>query len=42
MRITGRVASVERQDGKGVVEVEVVGHNRLGKHVNGTVTVVMP
>jgi len=42
MRMTGRVASVERQDGEGVVEVEVVGRNRLGEHVNGTVTVVMP
>lgn len=42
MRMTGRVASVERQDGEGVVEVEVVGRNRLGEHVNGTITVVMP
>jgi acyl dehydratase len=41
MRMTGRVASVERQDGEGVVEVEVVGRNRLGEHVNGTVTVVL-
>jgi len=42
MRMTGRVASVERQDGEGVVEVEVVGRNRLGEHVNGRVTLVMP
>ena len=42
MRMTGRVVSVERQDGEGVVEVEVVGSNRLGEHVNGTVTLVMP
>src|SRR5262249_9240844 len=42
MRITGRVARGERQDGEDVVEVEVGGTNRLGEHVNGTVTVVVP
>ena len=41
MRMTGRVASVRRQGGEGVVEVEVVGRNRLGEHVYGTVTVVL-
>jgi MaoC dehydratase-like protein len=38
MRLTGRVTAVER----GVVDVEVVGRNRLGDHVTGTVTVALP
>jgi len=38
MRLTGRVTSA----GAGVVEVEVVGRNRLGDHVTGTVTVALP
>ena len=38
MRLTGRVTAAER----GVVEVEVAGRNRLGDHVTGTVTVVLP
>jgi MaoC like domain len=38
MRLTGRVASA----GEGVVDVQVVGRNRLGDHVTGTVTVALP
>ncbi|TMC03200.1 MAG: acyl dehydratase [Chloroflexi bacterium] len=38
MRLTGRVTAAER----GVVDVEVVGRNRLGDHVTGTVTVALP
>jgi MaoC like domain len=38
MRLTGRVTAVER----GAVDVEVVGRNRLGDHVTGTVTVALP
>ena len=38
MRLTGRVTAAE----EGVVEVEVAGRNRLGDHVTGTVTVVLP
>jgi hypothetical protein len=38
MTLTGRVAA--RADG--VVTVEVVGANRLGNHVTGTVTLVLP
>ena len=38
MRLTGRVTAVER----GVVDVEVVGRNRLGDHVTGAVTVALP
>jgi acyl dehydratase len=42
MRLTGRVAAAERRDGEGVVEVDVVGRNRLGDHVSGRVTVALP
>ncbi|HEY8154623.1 MAG TPA: MaoC family dehydratase [Myxococcota bacterium] len=38
MTLTGRVAA--RADG--VVTVEVVGANRLGNHVTGTVTLALP
>ena len=42
MRMTGRVASVAREDGERVVEVEVRGRNGLGDHVTGTVVVALP
>ena len=42
MTITGRVASKEMVDGRGVVEVEVVGRNSLGDHVTGTVRFSLP
>jgi len=44
MRLTGRVTAAARGDGdrEGVVEIEVVGRNRLGDHVTGTVTVALP
>jgi acyl dehydratase len=38
MTLTGRVAA--KQDG--LVTVEVVGANRLGDHVSGTVTLALP
>ena len=42
MRMTGRVTSTSPGDRECVVEVEVVGRNRLGDHVTGTVTVALP
>jgi acyl dehydratase len=46
MRMTGCVTSAERRDGDGdgdgIVEVRVAGRNRLGDHVTGTVTLVLP
>jgi len=42
MRMTGRVTSASPGDREGIVEVEVVGHNRLGEHVTGTVTLALP
>ena len=42
MRLTGRVTAAERRVGEGLVEVDVVGRNRLGDHVTGTVTVALP
>ncbi len=42
MRLNGRVSSTEQQPGDGMVEVDVVGRNRLGDHVIGTVTVTLP
>lgn len=42
MRMTGRVTSATPGDRECVVEVEVVGRNRLGDHVTGTVTVALP
>lgn len=38
MRMQGRVV----EKGDGVVEVEVVGRNRLGNHVTGRVTLELP
>jgi acyl dehydratase len=38
MRLTGRVTAADQ----GEVDVEVVGRNRLGDHVTGTVTVALP
>jgi acyl dehydratase len=43
MRLTGRVtAATPCEDGTGQVEIEVVGRNRIGDHVTGTVTVALP
>ena len=42
MRLTGRVTAARPQEAGGDVEVEVVGRNRLGDHVTGTVTVSLP
>jgi hypothetical protein len=38
MTLTGRV----RATTDGVVTIEVVGANRLGNHVTGTVTLALP
>lgn len=40
MKMKGKVLSVDESSGQ--VEVEVVGANSWGNHVNGTVTVVLP
>jgi 3-oxo-4,17-pregnadiene-20-carboxyl-CoA hydratase beta subunit len=40
MRLTGRVTSADAE-GR-VVQVDVLGRNRLGDHVTGTVTVKLP
>jgi len=42
MRISGRVASVTPAGAEAVIDVNVVGRNRLGDHVTGTVTVAVP
>ena len=42
MRMTGRVTAAGPDGGEGLVEVEVVGRNRLGEHVTGTVTLTLP
>ncbi len=42
MRLNGRVSSTEQRPGDAMVEVDVVGRNRLGDHVVGTVTVTLP
>lgn len=42
MRMTGRVLATEPAGDRGRVEVEVVGRNRLGDHVTGTVVVTLP
>jgi 3-oxo-4,17-pregnadiene-20-carboxyl-CoA hydratase beta subunit len=41
MRLTGRVSEAHPREGGGEVVVEVVGRNRLGDHVTGTVTVAL-
>ena len=42
MRLTGRVTAAAPCGEGGEVEIEVVGRNRLGDHVTGTVTVALP
>jgi acyl dehydratase len=42
MRFTGRVVSTEVVDGKGAVEVAIIGANSIGDHVAGTVRFVPP
>jgi len=42
MTTRGRVVSKERVDGRGIVEIEVVGSNSLGDHVTGTVRLALP
>ncbi len=40
MRMTGTVTS--KDEGEGIVEVEIVGKNSWGDHVTGTVKVALP
>lgn len=40
MKMTGKVAA--RDEGSGVVEVEIAGKNSWGNHVTGTVKVALP
>lgn len=42
MTLSGRVASKEMIEGRGVVEIAVVGSNSLGDHVTGTVRLALP
>jgi acyl dehydratase len=42
MTMTAEVTSKDTIDGAGVVEVELVGANRLGNHVIGTAVVELP
>ncbi len=46
MVLTGQVSSLggpsERNEGRGVVDVEVRGRNSIGNHVTGTVRVALP
>jgi len=42
MSFTGQVNSTELHAGKGVVEVEIRGSNRLGSHVSGTLELELP
>ena len=42
MTITGKVTRKEDGAQGGTVDVAVVGANRLGNHVTGTVTVELP
>ncbi len=42
MRLTGKVESVERIDGEGIVELSIRGANNLGDHVKGRVRLSLP
>lgn len=42
MRLTGRVESVERIDGEGIVELSIRGANSLGDHVKGRIRLSLP
>ena len=42
MRMSGRVAARLEEGGEGLVDVEVVGANRLGHHVSGRVRLALP
>lgn len=42
MTLAGRVVSKEIIDGRGVVELEIVGRNGLGDHVTGRVRLALP
>ncbi len=42
MRLTGKVESVERVDGEGIVELSIRGANSLGDHVKGRVRLSLP
>lgn len=42
MTLSGRVTSKQQVDGRGVVEIDVVGRNGLGDHVVGSVRLALP
>jgi acyl dehydratase len=42
MRMSGRVAARLEEGGEALVDVEVVGANRLGHHVSGRVRLALP
>lgn len=42
MTLTGVVKSCSQDRGEGLVEVEIVGANRLGNHVTGRVRLLLP
>lgn len=42
MTLTGRIAAKIEQHGEGLVEVELVGANSIGKHVTATVRLALP
>ena len=42
MTISGRVTSKEMIEGRGVLEIALVGRNSLGDHVTGTVRLSLP
>lgn len=42
MIMDGRVEQKRREGGEGLVDVAVRGHNRLGDHVTGTITLALP
>ncbi len=42
MRMSGRVESKEMVDGEGRIELKIRGVNKLGDHVKGTVSLVLP
>jgi len=42
MRLNGRIAAKTEEHGEGLVDVELVGANGIGKHVTATVRLALP
>jgi hypothetical protein len=42
MTFSGLVNSTELREGKGIVEVGILGANRFGDHVSGTLELELP